>query len=146
MSIGERNETCEQFNRLQWHDSKLRSLRILHNNDVDEVHLEVELRGMDEEEFTPITVVLEDALFFICDVDLQGKRECSDDISSATCEAESELLNKLQMERLNSSPNSFTGYFHFQIYLIPPGGTLDIIASRFRLERKEASTRQIGAG
>jgi hypothetical protein len=125
----------ESFNRLSWHDSKLRSLRIARRDDLDEVVLDVELRGISKQELTPMTVVLEDAVFFFSDIDLQGKRECADDISSAACKAESDLMTKLQNERLkHSSPHALAGYFHFQVYLIPPGGTLDVVASGFRLE------------
>src|SRR5207302_3991076 len=59
-----------------WHDSKLRSLRILRNDDLDEVLLDVELRGRPGQELTPMTIVLQDAVFFFSDIDLQGKREC----------------------------------------------------------------------
>src|SRR5712664_4593549 len=128
--------TSESFNQLQWHDSKLRSLRILRNDDLDEVLLDVELRGMSEQELTPMTVVFEDAVFFFSDIDLQGKRECSDDISGAKCEANSDLMTKLQNERLKYSPGALAGYFHFSVYLIHPGGTVDVIASRFRLEKQ----------
>jgi len=128
--------TLESFNRLQWHDSKLRSLRILRNDDLDEVRVDVELRGVSEQELTPMTVVFEDAVFFFSDIDLQGKRECSDDISGGTCEARSELMTKLQNERLKYSPNALTGYFHFSIYLIHPGGNVEIIAAAFRLEKQ----------
>jgi len=128
--------TLESFNRLQWHDSKLRSLRILRNDDLDEVRLDVELRGVSEQELTPMTMVFEDAVFFFSDIDLQGKRECSDDISGGTCEASSELMTKLQNERLKYSPNALTGYFHFSIYLIHPGGNVEIIAAAFRLEKQ----------
>jgi hypothetical protein len=126
--------SLDSFNRLIWHDSKLRSLRVLRNDDLDEVHLDVELRGMPGQELTPVTVVFENAVFFFADVDLQGKRECSDDISSAKCEAKTELLTTLQNERLKYSPNALKGYFHFSVYLIPPGGTVDVIASAFRLK------------
>jgi hypothetical protein len=128
--------TLESFNRLKWHDSKLRSLRILRNDDLDEVRLDVELRGVSEQEFTPITVVFEDAVFFFSNIDLQGKRECSDDISSGTCEATSDLMTKLRNEQLKYSPNALTGYFHFSIYLIHPGGNVEIIAAGFRLEKR----------
>jgi hypothetical protein len=124
----------ESFNRLIWHDSKLRSLRIVRRDDLDEVVLEVELRDMSEQELTPVTAVLEDAVFFFSDIDLQGKRECADDISSAKCEAGTDLMTKLQNDRLKYSPDALAGYFHFHFYLIPPGGTLDVIASGFRLE------------
>jgi len=129
--------TSESFNRLFWHDSKLRSLRIIRRDDVDEVVLDVELRGLSEKELTPMTVVLEDAVFFFSDIDLQGKRECADDISSAKCETKTNLMITLQNERLKYAPDALAGYFHFGLYLIPPGGALDVIASGFRLEAKE---------
>jgi len=83
-----------------------------------------------------MTVVFEDAVFFFCDIDLQGKRECSDDISSAKCAAKTQLMTKLQNERLKDSPDALAGYLHFSFYLIPPGGTVDVLASAFRLERQ----------
>ena len=91
---------------------------------------------MSEQELTPMTVVFEDAVFFFSDIDLQGKRECSDDISGGTCEASLELMTKLQNEQLKYSPNALTGYFHFSIYLIHPGGNVEIIAAAFRLEKQ----------
>ena len=126
----------ESFNRLIWHDSKLRCLRILRKDDLDEVLLDVELRGVPGQELTPMTVVLENAVFFLSDIDLQGKRECSDDISSAKCEAETDLITKLQKERLQYSPGPLSRHLHFSVYLIPPGGTIDVIASGFRLEKQ----------
>ena len=124
----------ESFNRIQWHDSKLRSLRVLRRDAMDEVILDVELRGASEQELTPMAVVLEDAIFLFSDLDLQGKRECADDISSAKCDTKTDFMTKLQFKRLNNSPAALAGYFHFSVYLIPPGGTVDIIASGFRLE------------
>ena len=85
--------------------------------------------------------MLEDAVFFVSDIDLQGKRECSDDISSAKCEAKTDLTTKLQKDRLKYSPNALEGYFHFSFYLIPPGGTVDVVASGFRLERQTRTRR-----
>jgi hypothetical protein len=126
----------ESFNRLTWHDSKLRSLRIIRRDDLDEVVLDVELRGMSEQELTPMTAVLEDAVFFFSDIDLQGKRECADDISSATCKAKTDLMVNLQNARIKYSLDALAGYFHFEVYLIPPGGTLSVIASGFRLEAR----------
>ncbi len=114
------------------------------NDALDEVPVDVELRGMPGQELTPMTIVLEDAVFFFSDIDLQGKRECSDDISSAKCQAKTDLMTKLQNERLTHSPEALAGYFHFSVYATPPGGTVDVIASGFRLEdqRKESCRRQ----
>jgi len=79
-------------------------------------------------------VVFEDVVFFLSAIDLQGKRECSYDISSAKCQVGTGLMSKLQNERLKYSPNALMGYSHFSIYRIPPGGTIDVIAANFRLE------------
>ena len=121
--------------RLLWHDSKLRGVHVQHRGDVDDVILHVELRGPSTAEFATLSVVLEDAAFFICDLDLHGKRECSDDISSANCSAESELKEKIQKERLKFSPDALKDYLHFRFYMIPPGGAMDVIAANFRLIR-----------
>jgi hypothetical protein len=117
------------FNHVFWHDSELRSLQIIRKGDSDEVHLQVNLQGLNGQELTPTKVVLEDAVFFLSDIDLQGKRECSDQISSAKCATGTDLMNKLRAERLSDSPNALAGYFHFSFRLIPPGGTLDVIAA-----------------
>jgi hypothetical protein len=123
----------ESFNRLLWHDSKLRGVHIHHWGDVDEVIADVQLRECSTVELIPVSIVLEDAIFFSCDLDLQGKRECSDDISSASCSAESEMKNRIRKERLKYSPGALKDYFHFHFYMIPPGGTLDVIAASFKL-------------
>ena len=65
-----------------------------------------------------MTVVFEDAVFFFCDVDLQAKRECSDDISSAVCALNTELITKIENERLHA-PAALAEYFHYSIWLIP---------------------------
>jgi hypothetical protein len=88
-----------------------------------------------------MTIVFEDAVFFFSDIDLQGKRECSDDISSARCGANTDLMIKLQNDRLKDSPAALAEYLHFSFYLIPPGGSVDVIASGFRLEGQEQMTR-----
>jgi hypothetical protein len=128
-----REQLCESFNHLLWHDSKLRGIHLQHRGDVDDMILDTEMRGLSERELTPATVILEDVAFIICDLDVQGKRGCGDDISDGSCRAESELKTKIQEERLKYSPGALDTYFHFQFYLIPPGGMLDVIAAGFNL-------------
>jgi len=128
----------ELFNRIPWHDSKLRGICIQHRGvDVDDVILDVELWDS-MNKLIPARIVLKDTSFFLCDLDLRGKRACSDDISDAMCCAESDLKNKIQKERLPLSPvkldeNILKDEFHFWFYLIPPGGTIDVIAKNFEL-------------
>ena len=101
--------------------------------DVDDVIVDVQLREPSTVKLTAASIILEDAAFLCCDLDLQGKRDCSDDISSASCSAESEMKDRIQKERLKFSPDALRAYFHFRFYMIPPGGTLDVIAANFRL-------------
>lgn len=97
------------------------------------------VQGLPGREFTPMTVALTDAIFFFRNIDLQGKRECSDDISSPKCDIKTPLMSNIQNDRLRHSPDPLAGY-HFSVSLIPPGGTLDIIASGFRLETREGGS------
>lgn len=136
-------DISESFNRLPWHDSKLTGVYIHHRGDVDDVLMDVQLREPSVG-LTPVTIVLEDAVFFFCDLDLQGKRECSDDICSASCSAESEMKNRIQKERLKYSLDAIKDYFHFHFYMIPPGGTLDIFAASFKLIHKRDASFNTG--
>jgi hypothetical protein len=128
-----KDRLCESFNKLAWHDSKLRGAHVQHKNDIDEIVLDVEMRGLSEAGLTPAKVVFEDVAFVFCDLDLQGKRQGADDISSAKCYAESELKSKIQKDRLQFAPGALESYVHFNFYLVPPFGTIDIIAANFRV-------------
>ena len=131
--LQEMQTMCQSFNELAWHDSKLRAIHIQHRGDVDDVVVEVELREADGSNLTPTKVVLEDVAFVFCDLDLQGKSQASDDISSAKCSVESTLKQKIQDERLKFSPDVLSTYVHFNFYLVPPFGSLDVIASGYRV-------------
>jgi hypothetical protein len=128
------DEVSESFNRLTWHDSKLIAVHLQRSGDIDDVIVDLQMRQFSKLELTPATLVLEDAAFFFCDLDLHGKWECADDISSATCHAKSELKTRIQNERLGFSPDALKNYFHFHFRLIPPGGSLDVVAANFRFE------------
>jgi hypothetical protein len=133
------NKLCERFNKLEWHDSKLRSFGVVRDDDDgDNVVLNLELRGISEQELTPATVTLEDATYLRADVDLEGKAECSDDISTAVCEGESALKKELLESQLKHSPTALDGYYLFDIYLVPPGGRIQVFARSFKLEPSPA--------
>ena len=48
-----------------------------------------------------------------------------------------------QNERFKGSLSALAEYFHFSLYLIPPGGTVDVIASGFRLEGRGAQANTL---
>ena len=131
--MAEKNEVCESFNRLFWHDSKLRAFHLFHRDDVDDLVMDIELISGVERKHVPMAIVFEAIAFFICDMDVDGKRVCSDDISSAGCYAESDLKTEIQKERLQYEPDSLRDYFHFSFSLCPPGGSINVIAAGFKL-------------
>jgi hypothetical protein len=128
------SELCERFNIVQWHDSKLRSFAVVRQGDRDDVVLQLELRGLPKAELTPATLTLVDATYMRADVDFEGKRECSDDISSARCQMESALREELLTSQFKYSPKALDGYYHFDFYLIPPGGRIQVFARAFELQ------------
>jgi hypothetical protein len=126
-------ELCESFNKLQWHDSKLRSFGIVRKNDRDDVVFQLELLGKSEGHYVPATLTLVDATYLKTEVDLDGKYQCADDISSARCDVESPLKAELLSSQLKHSPTALDGYCCFDIYLIPPGGRIQVFAKTFEL-------------
>ncbi|SRR5581483_526516 len=132
---------CNSFNSLPWHDSKLYSMSIRRSGNGDEVVLRIELASPSGDEGSSAELIFENVAFLFCDVDVQGKRQASDDISEAKCMEESELKKKIQSERLKFSPDALKNYLHFNFYLVPPFGSIDILAQSFRLIRLDAGQR-----
>ena len=124
---------CDDLNHLSWHDSKLLSFSVVRRDDTDDVVLNLELRGMSEAELTAATLTLKDAVYIKIEMDLEGKMQCGDDISSAGCTMESELRDELLRTQFKYSPTALNGCFLFDLYLIPPGGRLQVFAESFTL-------------
>jgi hypothetical protein len=129
MSVQNTGSTIERFNAVRWHDSKLLGLSLCRVERADHVKI---FLGLLEEGglLTPTELVFEDPTYIALQVDLEGKRLCADDISSAKCHASSEWIRRLSEQ---NPLDNFGGYLHFEIDLIPPGGTIDILAKDFVL-------------
>jgi hypothetical protein len=107
---------CDDLNHLSWHDSKLRSFSVVRHDDTDDVVLSLELRGISEAELTSATLRLKDAIYIKIEMDLEGKFQCADDISSANCKMESELRDELVRSQFKYSPTALDGCFLFDLY------------------------------
>ncbi|MFZ1682605.1 MAG: hypothetical protein WAU88_00605 [Candidatus Zixiibacteriota bacterium] len=126
------DSVIQKFNSLRWHDSKLRSVTVARAGGSEVVILDLEL--WDENWILQSSrLTLLECTYIRTELDLDSKRTCSDDISSALCKASSELIDSL--DRTNPY-DSFTGYLHFHIRMIPFGGVIDILAKDFVLEPK----------
>jgi hypothetical protein len=128
-----KSNICEQFNNLEWHDSKLRTFAVVRENDRDDVIFQLELRGMPDAELKSTNLRLIDATYLRTDIDLGGKYQCADDISSASCQINSELREELLASQFRYTPDALDGFYHFDFYLIPPGGRIHVFAKDFEL-------------
>lgn len=79
----------------------------------------------------PVDLIFEESTYVKLEVDLEAKCQCSDDIFGAECSAESEWLRALTEQ---NPYDSFEGYLHFRIDLVPRGGAVNILAKGFSLE------------
>jgi hypothetical protein len=119
----------QSFNLLPWHDSKLLDLCITRSTAGDRAWLRVALRGpqstlrMVQVEFLEVAIVE-------ASIDVDAKRVCADDISGASCTARSNWIEGLAKDR---PYDSFDGYLEFDIALIPPGGSVRILAKGYAI-------------
>jgi hypothetical protein len=124
------NATIQRFNAIRWHDSKLLGQSFYRADSEDRVRISLQILG-EGGALTPTDIVFTGSTYVALEVDLEGKRVCADDISGAKCYASSEWIRTLS-ER--NPHDSFEGYLHFEIGLIPPGGTINILAKDFLFE------------
>jgi hypothetical protein len=119
-----------RFNSIKWHDSKLLGVSFYRAGSEELVKISLELieAGRVPE---PCQMIFVASTYIQLDVDLDAKRVCADDISSAECHASSEWVRKLTE---GNPHDTFEGYLHFEIGMIPPGGTINILAKDFVIE------------
>lgn len=119
----------QRFNEIRWHDSKLLGLCFYRKNSQEMVKISLQLLG-DQGALMPVEMVFKESTYIQLDVDLEGKSQCSDDISEANCSAESDWLLRLSA---GNPYDNFKGFLHFKIRLVPPGGEINILAKDFAL-------------
>jgi len=112
-----------EFSRLPWHDATLVSL--LWEKEGETVTLKV---TFPVGEYRDATLRFLDAQFVRAHIDLGFKRLCTCDINSAYCETDSKWLKELR-----EGDPEVAGYLHFQFNVVPPGGSLEIIAAGVEL-------------
>lgn len=117
----------EKFKTLPWHDAKFLALslaRIADGNDLVEISVAF---PSSTDWAAPRALSFIDVTYMKINIDLEGKRVCSDSISSASCSKSSDWLHSLA----KNTHDDFGGYLHFRIALIPPGGSVDVLAKGF---------------
>lgn len=122
------DEIIQEFEKLRWHDAKLLNLSLYRNSsNGNETKITVSFEL--ESGWSPlISIIFIDSTYLKMAVDLEGKRVCSDSIESASCYKASEWITALTQ---TNPYDNFSGYLHFNINLIHPGGSIDILAKGF---------------
>jgi hypothetical protein len=127
MNTQTKDEIIQRFNAITWHDAKLLSLSFYRTGSEEQIRISLQLRR-GQGVLTPAELVFRESTWVSIEVDLEGKRVCADDISDADCRASSDWMMALSNQ---NRQDSFEEYLHFQIDLIPPGGTISILAKDF---------------
>lgn len=126
------DQITQRFEVLPWHDAKLMSLSFCRReaNDEDEVVATLVFQR-DGGWQRPSKLTFKESTLIDMQVDLEGKRVCSDSIASASCSLTSDWIRSLSDQNPH---DSFEGFLHFRISLIPPGGSVNILAKDFVFE------------
>jgi len=128
---------CERFNELQLHDSRFVDVSILRRTEREshEVRVDLEIERETPGGFSSqaAKLVFIDCTFLKIDLDLDGKVVCGDAIARSRCTEHSELREALERGPLKYEDSPLEGYFHFSIFLIPPGGEMHVFARDFAL-------------
>lgn len=125
----------ERFNSLQWHDSKLVGVCFYKSDGEDRVKLSLELLG-DGGTLNSAEMVFKECAYFASDVFLAAKSMCADDISGAECYESSGWKNAVSEPQpfdVIQGNRGLDQHLHFSISLIPPGGTINLLAKDFEL-------------
>ena len=129
-------DVIQRFNRIEWHDSKLRGVSLFTVGSEEQVKISLELLG-EGSAYSPVEITFRDCAYFEAEVYSHAKLQCSDDINGAACYASSQWKTSV------SEPGPFDpilggrgleDYLHFEIYLCVPGGIINILAKDFSLE------------
>jgi hypothetical protein len=81
--------------------------------------------------YVPRTFEFRDCALLFTNLDLDGKRNVSGDIAAATCERANESVNAALFNI--SDREELVDYFCFHFELIPPAGSVVIVAKQFQL-------------
>jgi len=138
-----KNQVCENFSKLYWHDSKLIDLHILQRS--EDRGYDVRL-GLDlivsfsggKVDFSRHSAIFRDCRIIQTDLDLLGVTICGGDIASAVCYTDAVELEK--RKRAGTKDFDFPEFniplkdcLGFVIDMIHPGGKILIFAKDFEL-------------
>jgi hypothetical protein len=113
------------FRRLDLHDSMLRDVRTIREDELDVVIVTIHLmtRGYPDYSFAPADLIFSDCEYFAARIDFAMNSACRGAIFESNCEP-------VMPEQRSDTERPM---IRFLIELCPPSGKLEIIARRFEL-------------
>lgn len=126
------DDAVERFSQIKWPNMALISIRSDRRDQVDDFVME--MVGLYSEIGTKFELRFEDATYLRLELDFASKRTTSDAIDGARCRSESPWKTSLS----KSNPyDNFASYLHYEIGLVPKGGTINLLARSFTFRRLE---------
>lgn len=138
MSVELVNLAIPRFNSLFLHDSKLVGVSLFKADEEDRVKLSLELLGEDGS-FTPAEIIFKECVYFQTDLYLAAKSMCADGISNVKCYETSDwksMVSKPSPYDPIQGGRGFENHLHFSVSMCPPGGTINVLAKDFSLEKR----------
>lgn len=122
--------TIQRFARIDWANMALLTMRMERKKEVDD--LVIEIIGLYSHIGEKFELRFEDTTYLVINVDFAAKRTSADAIDGAQCRSDSPWKKSL----IESNPyDNFTQYFHYEIGLVPKGGSLNLLARDFTITR-----------
>ncbi len=130
------NEVAQRFSALPWHDSELLGFQVEPGSGATGAMVSFDLNlNENPNGMRPARLEFHNSRALFAEVDLLGKRLCSDQIASASCkeadESQEAFVDRIN-DRFDLDPERSTaGLFLFRIALIRPGGMFLVVAENF---------------
>lgn len=123
-------ESQAKFEQIKWCNMGLLTMRSERGQDTDDFVIEIiDLNsGLSER----AAVRFKDATYLSLEIDFASKRTCADAFDGADCRSESAWKKALS----DANPSdSFASYLHFRLGLVPKGGSINLLALDFELQK-----------
>jgi hypothetical protein len=124
------DDVALRFSLIKWCNMAFLAMRTERREGTDDLVLEVIDLYSKAGERSEIR--FQDATYVSINVDFAAKRTCADAFDGARCRLDSPWKKSLG----ESNPyDNFSSYFHFELGLVPKGGSLNLLASDFEMRR-----------
>lgn len=118
------------FGQIKWCNMGLLTMRLERGQDTDDFVIEIVDLYSSTHERSEIR--FRDTTYLSLEIDFASKRTVADALDSADCRSKSRWKEALA----DANPHdNFASYLHFRIGLVPKGGSINLLALDFEIQR-----------